>query len=177
MVRYLIYSIARRVSSKLFTTERFFPFFFFSSGEYILWYPPDSVIQMCAKGQINLFFNGPSRRILPFQMQKKKTFPQFSVYLDEDYCYWYGHTHTQVTLLYVQSILCRAEVVLIRYYSLFFLACCCRPFMFVNVEGVGKSWKGRTTCAGSTHRDTGIFFGAFGHSETRTAAKRRNKKK
>lgn len=50
------------------------------------------------------------------EKEKRKYLPTiFNVYLDADYCYRYGHTHTHTSdaLLGVQSILCRAEVVLL----------------------------------------------------------------
>jgi hypothetical protein len=87
----------------------------------------------------------PSRRmkeklfVLSLSNGKRKYLPTiFNVYLDADYCYRYGHTHTHTSdaLLGVQSILCRAEVVLLILFP-FFSCCCCCPFMFVNVEGVG----------------------------------------
>lgn len=60
---------------------------------------------MCAKGQINLFFNGPIEKnegrnssFCPFQMEKENTFPQFLMSTWTRITVTDMDTHTQVTL-------------------------------------------------------------------------------
>lgn len=142
----------------------------FSSGEgvYTListWFCHSNVCERSNKSIFQWSHREEWRKklfVLSLSNGKRKYLPTiFNVYLDADYCYRYGHTHTSDALLGVQSIFCRAEVVLLILFP-FFSCCCCCPFMFVNVEGVGgdKKLGPEPSAGGSTRRERRNFLGS-----------------